>query len=119
LLTVLIGVVTELSSLSCLICEIASTADDEGPQLQRLSRAADRQRLAHRGAEVAESLEPGELREIVGRITACATRVGELVGAKAHHDLHEGHKTVRLRDGRYLNDHGFTEAPALHHVLPC
>ena len=28
-----------------------------------------------------------------------------------HHDLHEGGKTVRLRDGRYLNEQGFTPTP--------
>jgi hypothetical protein len=26
-----------------------------------------------------------------------------------HHDLHEGHKTNRLRDGRFLNENGFVE----------
>jgi hypothetical protein len=30
-----------------------------------------------------------------------------------HRDLHEGHRTVRLRDGRYVNEHGFTDAPGL------
>ena len=30
-----------------------------------------------------------------------------------HHDLHEGHKTVRLRDGRYLNEHGWVDGPDL------
>ncbi|MGB8649706.1 MAG: DUF222 domain-containing protein [Mycobacteriales bacterium] len=29
-----------------------------------------------------------------------------------HRDLHEGHRTVRLRDGRYVNEHGFTDGPA-------
>ena len=28
-----------------------------------------------------------------------------------HHDLHVGHKTVRLRNGRYLNEHGYVEGP--------
>jgi hypothetical protein len=28
-----------------------------------------------------------------------------------HQDLHEGKKTLRLRDGRYLNENGFTTAP--------
>jgi hypothetical protein len=35
-----------------------------------------------------------------------------------HHDLHEGHKTVRLRDGRYLNEHGFTDGPSLFDPPP-
>ncbi|MGB8652233.1 MAG: hypothetical protein WCD35_16410 [Mycobacteriales bacterium] len=30
-----------------------------------------------------------------------------------HRDLHEGHRTVRLRDGRYLNEHGWTDSPSL------
>ncbi|MGB8649686.1 MAG: hypothetical protein WCD35_03390 [Mycobacteriales bacterium] len=30
-----------------------------------------------------------------------------------HRDLHEGHRTVRLRDGRYLNEHGFVDHPDL------
>ena len=25
-----------------------------------------------------------------------------------HHDLHEGHRTLRLRDGRLIDDHGWT-----------
>ena len=35
-----------------------------------------------------------------------------------HHDLHEGHKTVRLRDGRYLNEQGFTPTPSLYDAPP-
>jgi hypothetical protein len=30
-----------------------------------------------------------------------------------HRDLHEGGRTVRLRDGRYLNAHGFVDEPGL------
>ena len=30
-----------------------------------------------------------------------------------HHDLHEGRTTVRLRDGRYLNEHGWQPVPPL------
>ena len=30
-----------------------------------------------------------------------------------HHDLHDGKRTVRLRDGRYLNEHGFVDSPGL------
>ena len=30
-----------------------------------------------------------------------------------HHDLHDGKKTVRLRDGRYLDEHGYRDGPAL------
>jgi hypothetical protein len=30
-----------------------------------------------------------------------------------HHDLHSGHWTVRLRDGRYLNESGFVDEPAI------
>ena len=29
----------------------------------------------------------------------------------SHHDLHEGKKTLLLRDGRYLNENGFTTEP--------
>ncbi len=35
-----------------------------------------------------------------------------------HHDLHEGGKTVRLRDGRYLNEQGFTPTPSLYDAPP-
>jgi hypothetical protein len=28
-----------------------------------------------------------------------------------HHDIHDRHHTVRLRDGRYLNEHGYTTQP--------
>jgi hypothetical protein len=31
---------------------------------------------------------------------------------RCHHDLHEGHKTLRLRDGRWLNENGWTHGPA-------
>jgi hypothetical protein len=30
-----------------------------------------------------------------------------------HRDLHEGHRTVRLRDGRFVNEHGFVDRPSL------
>ena len=30
---------------------------------------------------------------------------------RCHHDLHTGHKTLRLRDGRWLNEHGWTHPP--------
>ena len=29
-----------------------------------------------------------------------------------HHDIHKGHKTLRLKDGRWLNEHGWTDGPA-------
>jgi len=29
-----------------------------------------------------------------------------------HHDLHQGHKTIRLRDGRYLSADGWTDRPS-------
>jgi hypothetical protein len=35
-----------------------------------------------------------------------------------HHDLHDGHRTVRLRDGRFLNEHGFVDRPSLHDEPP-
>jgi hypothetical protein len=35
-----------------------------------------------------------------------------------HHDLHDGHQTIRLRDGRYLNEAGFTPTPALYDAPP-
>ena len=28
-----------------------------------------------------------------------------------HHDLHEGHKTIQLKDGRWLNHNGWTQPP--------
>lgn len=28
-----------------------------------------------------------------------------------HHDLHEGHKTIQLKDGRWLNHTGWTQPP--------
>ncbi len=31
-----------------------------------------------------------------------------------HHDLHTGKRTVRLRDGRWLNESGFVDPPLLH-----
>jgi hypothetical protein len=31
---------------------------------------------------------------------------------RCHHDLHNGNKTLRLRDGRWLNQHGWTHGPA-------
>ena len=30
---------------------------------------------------------------------------------RTHHDLHQGHKTIRLRDGRYLSADGWTDRP--------
>jgi hypothetical protein len=35
-----------------------------------------------------------------------------------HHDLHDGHRTVRLRDGRFLNENGFVERPSLYDEPP-
>ncbi|MCW2669955.1 MAG: hypothetical protein JWO27_1852 [Frankiales bacterium] len=35
-----------------------------------------------------------------------------------HHDLHDGHRTVRLRDGRFLSEHGFVDRPSLHDEPP-
>ncbi|MGI8535929.1 MAG: hypothetical protein ACR2K2_05405, partial [Mycobacteriales bacterium] len=37
------------------------------------------------------------------------TRLRDLapVCTHCHHDLHEGHATLRLRDGRLINDHGW------------
>jgi hypothetical protein len=35
-----------------------------------------------------------------------------------HRDLHEGHKTVRLRNGRYLDEHGYRTLPSLHDEPP-
>jgi hypothetical protein len=35
-----------------------------------------------------------------------------------HHDLHDGRRTVRLRDGRYLNEHGFVERPSPFDDVP-
>jgi hypothetical protein len=35
-----------------------------------------------------------------------------------HRDLHEGHRTVRLRNGRYLNEHGYTDTPSLYDPPP-
>jgi hypothetical protein len=31
---------------------------------------------------------------------------------QTHHDIHTGEKTIRLKDGRYLNEHGWTDGPA-------
>jgi len=28
-----------------------------------------------------------------------------------HHDLHEGHRTLRLKDGRHIDEHGWTTPP--------
>ena len=35
-----------------------------------------------------------------------------------HHDLHEGRKTVRLRDGRYLDERGWQPGPSLYEQPP-
>ncbi len=35
-----------------------------------------------------------------------------------HHDLHEGQRTVLLRDGRYLSEHGFVDRPTLFDPPP-
>ena len=35
-----------------------------------------------------------------------------------HHDLHEGKRTVKLRDGRYLSEQGFVDAPSLFDLPP-
>jgi hypothetical protein len=42
------------------------------------------------------------------------TRLRDLVPLceHCHHDLHEGHRTLRLRNGRHIDDHGWTTAPA-------
>ncbi|MCW2622831.1 MAG: hypothetical protein JWL64_2433, partial [Frankiales bacterium] len=29
-----------------------------------------------------------------------------------HHDIHEGHRTLRLRNGRLIDDQGWTRQPA-------
>ena len=35
-----------------------------------------------------------------------------------HHDLHTGKRTVRLRDGRWLDETGFVDPPAVHQPPP-
>jgi hypothetical protein len=30
---------------------------------------------------------------------------------QTHHDIHVGGKTIRLKDGRYLNEHGWADGP--------
>ncbi len=39
------------------------------------------------------------------------TRLADLVPicAHHHHDVHDGHRTLRLRDGRLIDDHGWTD----------
>jgi hypothetical protein len=39
------------------------------------------------------------------------TRLSDLVPlcASCHHDLHEGHRTLRLRDQRLIDDHGWVQ----------
>ena len=41
------------------------------------------------------------------------TRLQDLIPlcASCHHDIHEGHRTLRLRDGRHIHDHGWTTSP--------
>ena len=43
-----------------------------------------------------------------------STSLGDTVWIcdRNHHDLHTGNKTLRLRDGRWLNEHGWTDGPA-------
>jgi len=31
---------------------------------------------------------------------------------QTHHDLHSGKLTIRLKDGRWLNEQGWTDGPA-------
>jgi hypothetical protein len=42
------------------------------------------------------------------------TRLADLVPLcdSNHHDIHEGHRTLRLRDGRYINPTGWADGPA-------
>jgi hypothetical protein len=35
-----------------------------------------------------------------------------LICESNHHDLHSGGHTLRLKDGRWLNEHGWTDGPA-------
>jgi hypothetical protein len=48
---------------------------------------------------------------VIGHAVAGKTSLGEslLACPTLHHDLHSGKKTVRLRDGRLLNEHGFVD----------
>jgi hypothetical protein len=41
------------------------------------------------------------------------TRQADLIPACEHHhqDVHEGHKTLRLRDGRLINEFGWVSEP--------
>ena len=48
---------------------------------------------------------------VIRHAVAGKTSLGEnlLVCETLHHDLHTGKRTVRLRDGRLLNEHGFVD----------
>jgi hypothetical protein len=35
-----------------------------------------------------------------------------LVCAPTHQDLHTGKLTIRLKDGRWINEHGLTDGPS-------
>ena len=48
----------------------------------------------------------------------CPETPDPTVVLRPHHVLHEGHRTVRLRDGRYLNEHGFTDVVSLFDYAP-
>ena len=47
----------------------------------------------------------------LGQIGATSLRDTAMVCQPCHHDLHVGKKTLRLRDGRWLDENGWTDGP--------
>jgi hypothetical protein len=50
---------------------------------------------------------------LIGHAVAGRTSLGEtlLVCPTLHHDLHTGKRTLRLRNGRLINEHGYLDNP--------
>jgi hypothetical protein len=62
-----------------------------------------------------DPLVPLRGHHVLGFAESSATCLEDMVPVceTLHHDLHDGKRTVRLRDGRYLNESGFVDAPPL------
>ncbi|MFN2537751.1 MAG: DUF222 domain-containing protein [Mycobacteriales bacterium] len=65
-------------------------------------------------------LVPLRPHHVLGFAENQSTRLDEIVPVcdTLHHDIHDGQRTVRLRDGRYLNERGFVDRPTLFDEPP-
>jgi hypothetical protein len=67
-----------------------------------------------------DPLVPLRPHHVLGYAENQATSLDEIVPVcdTLHHDIHDGHRTIRLRNGRYHNEHGYLDHPSIEDHPP-